>query len=299
MSGLRRTIYDQEHRLDRRPGRVVRDEGDPAAEDGAVNALYDGLRAAYDFFSSVFGRDSYDGRGAPLVGMVHYGVRQPKACWDNLGHFVFGDGDGSLFRDFTAGLDVIGHEMTHAIIQHEAGLLGGNQVAAVVESLADVFGIQVKQFALPQTAQQSEWLIGADVVGPALEPALRSMRAPGTLHAKDHQPSDLDHYIRGERAQVNAGIPNRAFCVAATSLGGYAWEAAGAIWYAVLCDPMLRMVGTFEDFAGLTLMHARCVYGVASREVLAVRAGWDAVHVEPAVPHKFTFPVECEVPYAG
>ena len=35
---------------------------------------------------------------------------------------VFGDGDGKLFNRFTISLDVIGHELTHGVTEHEAGL---------------------------------------------------------------------------------------------------------------------------------------------------------------------------------
>ena len=38
---------------------------------------------------------------------------------------------------------------------------------------------------------------------------------------------------------INSGIPNFAFYVAAFNMGGYAWEKAGRIWYAVLTDNSL------------------------------------------------------------
>ena len=93
--------------------------------------------------------------------------------------------------------------------------------------MSDVFGIQVKQFALHQDVTQSDWLIGAEIVGPALKPALRSMKAPGTANPHDTQPSDMDGYVPGGDVHVNSGIPNHAFYVVATTLGGHAWDAAG------------------------------------------------------------------------
>ena len=30
---------------------------------------------------------------------------------------------------------------------------------------------------------------------------------------------------------INSGIPNKAFYLTATGIGGYAWEAPGHIWY--------------------------------------------------------------------
>ena len=39
---------------------------------------------------------------------------------------------------------------------------------------------------------------------------------------------------------LNSGIPNRAFHLAATAVGGHAWEGAGAIWYAALTGGHVR-----------------------------------------------------------
>ena len=33
---------------------------------------------------------------------------------------------------------------------------------------------------------------------------------------------------------INSGIPNRAFYLAATAIGGFAWDAPGHIWYELL-----------------------------------------------------------------
>jgi Zn-dependent metalloprotease len=274
-----RTIYDQHGSQSQTPGTVLRVEGQGACGDQAADQAYDGLGATYSFYWTVFERDSIDGAGMPLLGLVHYGRRYPNAFWDNAGHMVFGDGDGRILTQTTAGLDVIGHELTHGVTQHEANLTYSGQSGALNESMSDVFGIQVKQHALGQDVHNSDWLIGADIVGPALRPALRSMKQPGTANPYDDQPADMDGYVAGGDVHTNSGIPNRAFYVVATTLGGYAWEAAGPIWYAALGDPQLRPNATFRDFARLTLRHAQQTYGADSDQVHAVRQGWEAVKV--------------------
>jgi Zn-dependent metalloprotease len=275
-----RTIYDQGHSNNQTPGAVVRAEGQPADADQAVNQAYDGLGATYDYYWSVFERDSIDAHGMPLEGCVHYGTRYDNAFYDGAGHMFFGDGDGQLLTETTAGIDVIGHELTHGVTQHEANLTYSGQSGALNESISDVFGIQVKQRALNQDVTQSDWLIGKDIVGPELAPALRSMKAPGTANPHDDQPADMDHYVPGGDVHTNSGIPNRAFYVVATALGGHAWDSAGPIWYATLADPGLHPGANFQQFARLTLKHAQRNYGPTSAEVKAVRAGWDAVKVK-------------------
>src|SRR5262249_23512297 len=113
-----RTIFHQGHnpgQTPRNPGRTqrprkpVRTEGQRASRDKSVNQAYDGLGATYTYYWAVFQRDSIDGQGMPLLGLVHYGRNYDNAFWDNAGHMFFGDGDGRILTDTTAGLDVIGH----------------------------------------------------------------------------------------------------------------------------------------------------------------------------------------------
>ncbi|MFN2568928.1 MAG: M4 family metallopeptidase [Candidatus Dormibacteria bacterium] len=274
-----RTIYDQQHLEDQTPGVVARAEGQAPVSDTAINQAYDGLGATYAYYWDRFQRDSIDGQGLHIMGLVHYGRNYDNAFWDGAGHMFFGDGDGQLLTQTTAGIDVIGHELTHGVTQHEANLQYSGQSGALNESVSDVFGIQVKQYALKLDVTQSDWLIGPDVVGPELKPALRSMKEPGTANPHDTQPADMDHYIPGGDVHENSGIPNRAFYVVATTLGGNSWDAAGPIWYAALSDPGLRPTATFTEFAALTLKQAQSAYGQTGREVDAVRAGWDAVKV--------------------
>jgi Zn-dependent metalloprotease len=89
----------------------------------------------------------------------------------------------------------------------------------------------------------------------------------------------MDHYVAGGDVHINSGIPNRAFYMVATALGGHAWDAAGRIWYATLTNSALAANATFTDFAKLTVQYAQHTYGVTSNEATAVKGGWDAVKV--------------------
>jgi Zn-dependent metalloprotease len=273
-----RTIYDQDHRQNQTLGRVVRAEGQPATGDEAETEAYEGLGKTYDYFWSTFQRDSIDGQGRTLHGCVHFGTDYPNAFWDGHAMF-FGDGDGQMLTRTTAGVDVIGHELTHGVTQYEANLVYSGQSGALNESVSDVFGIQIKQRALGQDVTTSDWLIGADIVGPALQPALRSMKDPGEANPHDDQPADMDDYVDGGDVHTNSGIPNKAFYVLATTLGGNAWDAAGPIWYGTLRDARLHPTATFQEFARLTLVGAQATYGETSTESDAVRASWEAVKV--------------------
>ncbi|MDQ3570655.1 MAG: M4 family metallopeptidase [Actinomycetota bacterium] len=271
-------------------GRVVRKEGEGPIGDEAADQAYDALGDTFTFFVKAYGRNSIDDAGMPLRGVVHYGQQYANAFWDGK-RMVFGDGDGVLFSSLTGSLDVIGHELTHGVIEDEAELEYLGQSGALNESVSDVFGSLVKQYKLRQRAEDADWLIGPDVFSPGIRgDALRSMKAPGTAYddpalGNDDQPADMDHYLETVEdnggVHINSGIPNHAFYVTATTLGGWAWERAGRIWYDSLRDAVLKPTADFATFAATTLLMAERTFGRNSEEVDAVKAGWEKVKVAP------------------
>ena len=114
------------------------------------------------------------------------------------------------------------------------------------------------------------------------------MAAPGTAYddprlGKDPQPAHMSKYVRTLKdnggVHVNSGIPNHAFYLVATALGGYAWEKAGRIWYETLRDSQLRSTAGFTRFARRTLVQAGTLYGAKSVELKAVQDAWQQVGV--------------------
>lgn len=201
---------------------------------------------------------------------------------------VFGDGDNDLFKDFTIPVDVIGHELTHGVTQYTANLDYQGQSGALNESVSDVFGVLIKQYALGHTADQADWLIGADLLGPNVTgTALRSMKAPGTAYdddvlGKDPQPAAMKDYVKttddNGGVHINSGIPNHAFYLAATAIGGKAWERAGQVWYDVLTGGELTHTATFADFAALTIKAAQARFGAGAEHEAMVKA-WTQVGI--------------------
>jgi Zn-dependent metalloprotease len=275
---LERLVHDA-HGEEELPGELVRGETDPVTGDDAVDEAFDGLGDTWRLYEEVFGRNSIDDAGMALSGTVHFGQSYDNAYWDGE-QMVFGDGDGVLFNRFTVAVDVIGHELTHGVTGATADLEYRNQSGALNESMSDVLGSLVKQYALGQTAAEADWLIGAGLLADGVRgDALRSMRAPGTaydderLGGKDPQPAHVRDYLRSASdnggVHTNSGIPNHAFYLAATALGGKAWEGAGRVWYAVLTGGALRADATFPQFAQLTVAAADRLLGATARRAVA------------------------------
>lgn len=287
----RRSIYDCKHSTFLPLAKLVRSEGDEPVADAAVNRAYDGFGATRDFYREVFQRDSIDGRGMRLQGYVHRGRRYNNAFWDGQ-EMVFGDGDGEVFSDFTGSLDVIAHELGHGITEHTANLEYHNQSGALNESFSDVSGAMVKQWFQRQTADQADWLIGAEVFTPSIDAdALRSMKAPGSafdnkLFGKDPQPDHMDRYVKlpdtdeGDNGgvHINSGIPNKAFYLTATGIGGYSWEGAGHIWFEAL--KASTSTTQFQGFADTTYNKAAELFGADSTQQQAVKEAWAQVGIQ-------------------
>ncbi len=263
----------------------------PADKD-AKNVI-EGAEATWKFYNEAFGRNSIDNRGLILQQYIHYDKKYENAFWDGR-RMIFGDGDGKIFGSFTTDLDIIAHELTHAVVQYEANLNYQNQSGALNESLADVFGIMIKQKTLNLDVKKSDWLVGANILL-GNKYCLRNVKEPGSAYKNhpelgdDPQPATMDAFMKLENTEegdwggvhYNSGIPNFAFYVCAYNLGGFSWEKAGRIWYGALTDTdNLSKDATFKDMRRVTIKSAEKLFGKNSLEVKAVKQGWDAAKVK-------------------
>jgi len=297
-------VYDALHRR-QLPGKLVMSEHKARSGDVEVNEAYDGSGATFEFYSQVFSRNSIDDHGMRLDSTVHYSVRFDNAMW--TGHqMVYGDGDGRLFRRFTASLDVIAHELTHGVTQYTAALGYEGETGALNEHISDAFGIMAKQFTLRQTARESDWLIGAELYTSAVRgKAVRSMAAPGTAYddpvlGRDPQPAHMrdyvDTYDDNGGVHINSGIPNHAFYLAAIALGGNTWDVLGRIWY-VTVTQRLTSDADFNDFARVTTDIAGELFINGGRVQTIVADAWSSVGITTplwAAPRRSSHPRPAE-----
>ncbi|MCP2244487.1 M4 family metallopeptidase [Lentzea aerocolonigenes] len=283
----RKVVYDAQHGVEL-PGVLRRGPDDGPHADKAVNDAFDNADRTYDFYRDVLGRHSVDGNGADLISTVHYRRGFDNAFWEGT-QMVYGDGSGKIFKvgSLAADTSVVAHEITHGVVQFTAGLVYSKQSGALNESWADVFGSVIKQHTLGQTADQADWLLGAGILGTQLPGrALRSMKDPGTAHDFDRQPAHMDDYVdlpdngdpRNDNGgvHINSGIPNKAFYLVATAVGGHSWEKPALIWYDALATRLQRN-SQFKDAAEATVASAKELYG--DDEAGIVRSAWREVGV--------------------
>ena len=280
-----RLVYDMKNQGSTfLPGTLVRSEGDPKSKDPAVNEAYDYAGVTYDFYMKLFNRNSLDDNGMTLKSSVHLGTDYNNAFW-NGEQMAYGDGDGSVFIRFTKSLDVVGHELTHGVVSFTSNLEYKNESGALNEHFADVFGSLVKQWKKKQTAAKADWLIGADIMGPNTNAkALRSFKDELAFEndpelGTDPQPKHMKNKFTGGAdsgaVHINSGIPNHAFFLVATTLGGHAWDKPGRIWYRTMLA--LNQTSDFAQMVDMTTQSAAAIFGHNSAEEKAVVKAWKAV----------------------
>jgi len=280
-----RLVYDMKNKGSSfLPGKLVRSEGDPKKKDPSVNEAYDYAGATYDFYKKLFNRNSLDDHGMTLRSSVHLGSGYNNAFW-NGEQMAYGDGDGVVFIRFTRSLDVVGHELTHGVVTHTSNLEYLNESGALNEHFADVFGSLVKQWKKKQTAAKADWLIGPDIMGPGTHAkSLRTFKDELAFEddpnlGTDPQPKHLKNKYTGFSdsggVHINSGIPNHAFFLVATALGGRAWEKAGKIWYRTLLA--LNKTSNFKQMVDMSTQSAGALFGPGSTEQKAVIKAWKSV----------------------
>ncbi|MGM7681586.1 M4 family metallopeptidase [Cytobacillus sp. Hm23] len=253
---------------------------DSSNQNAAVDAHYY-AGVVYDYYLDKHNRNSYDDKGSDIVSSVH--VRDPdnlNTGWNNAAwvgtQMVYGDGDGTTFDPLSGSLDVVAHELAHAVTNFSADLEYQAQSGALNESFSDVFGILVEA----DYEGTSDWLLGEDVYTPGVDgDALRSMSDP-TLY---NQPAHMNNYQNlpvtrdGDwgGVHINSGIPNKAFYNIATKIG---LDKSGKIYYRALTK-YLTSQSQFIDARNALLQASEDLYGADSLEYNEVAKGYASVGI--------------------
>ena len=202
------------------------------------------MQRVIDYFGKTHARNSWDGKGAQVRQLVHYGQDYNNAFWDSLNkHMAIGDGDSFNFKEFTRALDVAAHEFAHAVVTGTVDLVYQGQPGALNESFADVMSVMV---------DRDDWLIGEEIVGKVAFPNgyARSMSDPDG----GDQPAHMNQLYTGlddyGGVHINSGIPNHAAYLLAQATSR---EVVEKIWYRTLYKNHIGSHASFIDMAEGTL----------------------------------------------
>ena len=275
------------------PGTLVLTETTGSTSDVSIQKAHDYAGVVYNYYSGVHGRDSYNGAGATIKSSVHYSSNYNNAFWWSQ-QMTYGDGDGVQFGPFSRALDVVAHELTHAVTEYSANLTYSNESGALNEASSDILGVAAEAWN-NGVVDSRTWKMGEDCYTPATSgDALRYMNNPtADGSSKDYYPERYTGTGDNGGVHLNSGIANLAVylmaaggthprgkttinvtplnATVATSL-----NMAAKIWYRALTVYMTSST----NFAGArtaTAQAATDLYGSAA--ATTVNDAWAAVGV--------------------
>jgi len=294
-----RTTSNSEFPLCSLPGNLATSEGGTSSDTEVMNA-YNNSGTTYDYYRSVFGRDSYDARGSALVSTVKYQLNCgffDNAGWVGGGYnqMVYGLYDPSVFNSFTGPLDVTAHEITHGVTSFTANLAYQNESGALNEATSDILGRSTAFWAgNGNPGMLLSWTIGVGLyksgqpIRYMYDPAADGISADyyPTRNAQGCTPTPSNDYCG---VHSNSGIGNLFYYLLAhggshprgkTSVfvNGVGIAAAQSIWYTALTTRMTAGTG-FAGARTATADAAAALYGVCSATWQSVEKAWDAVGV--------------------
>ncbi|MDT0630417.1 M4 family metallopeptidase [Rubrivirga litoralis] len=267
------------------PGGEVTDRDNQftrAAHRAAVS-VHAAAARTIDYYQDTHGRSSYDGKDGSITSTVNFdffpgGVGFNGAFWSGE-QMIYGDGDGETFSPLVD-LDIVAHELTHAVTRSTAGLIYENESGALNEAVSDIFAVMV---------DREDYRVGEDSYTPGRSgDALRYLDNP----ERGDQPAHYDDRYTGSEdnggVHRNSGIANKQayLTMAGGSFRGQSVESIGRkaterIWYRALT----RYFTASTDFAGAregTLQATADLYGSGSKQYRAVADAWAAVGVGEA-----------------
>ncbi|WP_165358407.1 M4 family metallopeptidase [Haloactinopolyspora alba] len=248
--------------------------GQEVTDVGGVDAHW-AAGKVHDYYLDHHGRDSLDDAGMDidsLVGVTRRGNPWVNAYWDTeFQQMVYGSGNDE-YRSLASDLDVVGHEMTHGVIQHTANLVYIGQSGALNEAFADYFGNAIDvEYTGEEMSDPDASLVGGDLcrtLSPA-ECALRDLDDGAST--EDFQSLPVTSIADFGGVHINSTIVGGALWDLRETLGG---ELADAIVYRALTE-YLTPTSDFTDARAAVLAAAESM-GVKGKERAAIRKAFRA-----------------------
>ncbi len=280
--------------------------------DGANVDAHTYAGYTYDYYYKRFGRRGLDNANLKMRSVVHPVRRSDlftyssgtvslyflNAFYAGNGLMVYGEGLPSGYvlsgtrqsvNYFAAGIDVVGHELTHGVTDYTSQLIYRGESGALNEAFSDIMGTSIEYFFQPpgDGPMRADYLIGEDVITPG---GIRSMADPGAYGDPDHYGRRYTGTSDNGGVHSNSGIANQAFYLAieggsnrtsglaVQGVGGGSREQIEKVFYRAFTQ-LMPADSTFATARAATIQAARDLYGANSAAERAVTQAWTAVGV--------------------
>jgi PKD repeat protein len=240
----------------------------------------------YDFYSSHFGRNSFDNAGAQINVYVHDASVGVNAYWNGTDvHY----GDGGSYNGFTytplTSMEICGHEITHAVTQYTAALVYSNESGALNESFSDVMGNTIR--FMYDTAFAT-WYCGDQIGSGGSASSFRNLSNPNQFNNPDcygglywnapnevHNNSGVQNFWYFLLSDGGSGVNDLGNTYTVNGIG---LTDASSIAYRNL-SVYLTPNSTYADARFYAIQAAVDLFGNCSSQVIQTTNAWYAVGV--------------------
>ncbi|RSZ58302.1 M4 family peptidase [Massilia atriviolacea] len=266
-------------------------------QTAAVNAMW-GLMNTYDTLKNVLGWQSLDGNNTATYIAAHVNSNYDNAYYsDGCKCMFIGDG-GSMFTSLGS-IDVIGHEMGHGVTNATSDLTYSGESGGLNESSSDITGEVVEAYAraggtgtvIPNTG--NDWAMGKEIAksGNPLRYMYKPSLDGSSPNAWSSTIKNLDvHYSsgpnnrmfyflsQGSNASSSSNYYSQYLVKSPAAMTGIGTDKAFRIWFKAATTKFTASTN-YADARNKVLLAAQELYGVGSKEAIAVTRAYAAINV--------------------
>ena len=264
-------------------------------QTAAVNALW-GLMNTYDMLKNTLGWQSLDGNNTATYIAAHVNTAYDNAYYDDTCRCMY-IGDGSSFNSLGA-IDVIGHEMGHGVTAATSNLTYAGESGGLNESSSDINGEMVEAYARnggtgAVIPAGNDWMTGKEIskTGTPLRWLYKPSKDGSSPNAWSTTIKNLDvHYSsgpnnrmfyflsQGSNATTTSDYYSSYLTKAPLAMTGIGNDKAFRIWFKAATTKFTASTN-YADARTKVLAAAQELYGVGSKEAIAVQRAYAAINV--------------------
>jgi Zn-dependent metalloprotease len=277
-------------------------------QTAGVNAMW-GLMNTYDMLKNVLGWNSLDGNNTATYIAVHVYSQYENAYYSSSCRCMFiGDGNNNFYN--LSSVDIIAHEMGHGVTYATSNLMYFGESGGLNESASDINGEMTEAYAraggtgatIP--ASGNDWKIAQEIskTGNPLRWMVKPSKDGLSADAWSSTLSNLDvHYSsgpnnrmfyflsQGSSANNASDLYSPYLTRSPRAMSGIGNDKAYRIWFRALTTKFTSSTD-YSDARDKVLQAAQELYGVNSREAIAVQRAYAAINVGSDVDEPGTGP---------
>ncbi|MFC6519928.1 M4 family metallopeptidase [Undibacterium arcticum] len=264
-------------------------------QTAAVNAMW-GLMNTYDMLTNTLGWQSLDGVNTATYIAAHVNSNYDNAYYSDTCKCMY-IGDGSSFTSLGS-IDVIGHEMSHGVTASTSNLTYSGESGGLNESNSDIGGEMVEAYARnggtgTTIPGGNDWMMGVEIskTGTPLRWMYKPSKDGSSPNAWSSTVGNLDvHYSsgpnnrmyyflsQGSNATSSSDYYSAYLTKSPAAMTGIGNDKAYRIWFKASTTKFTASTN-YADARSKVLAAAQELYGVGSKEAIAVQRAYAAINV--------------------